>query len=42
MERRARGGVARKDGGSHNIFDSFLDDAAHWTGAHFGIIAFID
>ena len=36
----AGGGGAGEDGGSDDIFYRFLDDAAHWASAHFGIVAF--
>ena len=42
MESRAGISVARKNSGGDDIFDGFLDNAAHRASAHFGVIAFVD
>ena len=36
------GGSAGKNGGSDDVFDGLLDDAAHWAGTHFWIVTFFD
>ena len=35
-------GSAGKDSGGDDVLDSFLDDAAHGAGAHFGVITFVN
>ena len=34
--------MAGKDGGGYDVFDGFLDKAAHGASTHFGVIALVD